>query len=404
MKYVGRLFFAAVLGAMCGTAALGADVRIVKPGADKVSVEFSGFRCSGDAGSLLFLATLRGDLKRSGWFAIAGDNAGSLSVRGACTGARGRLSVRCEVSVGVNGRTVLSRQYAEDDREARKLAHQVADDIVLAVKRVPGIAGTRIVMVGARSGKRDLYTCGADGMDVVRVTGDGAACLAPAWAPDGRWIAYTSLHKGYPDVYTIDFRTTRRTKLASYPGINAGADISPCGRQMALALSKDGNPDLYIMDLGSRRLTRVTRTQHAAEASPSWSPDGSRIVFVSDRSGSPQLYVTGRAGGQQTRISFRGRENVSPDWGPDGRIACSSSRGGRYELCVMTPGSGQEEQLTRGSADYEDPSWAADGRHIVCSRTERYRSDLYILDTLGDPPLRLTTLPGDWYSPAWSPK
>jgi len=174
---------------------------------------------------------------------------------------------------------------------------------------------------------------------------------------------------------------------------------------MALTLSKDGNPELYVMNLASRRLTRLTRTPKAAEASPSWSPDGRRIVFVSDSSGSPQLYLVSRTGGQARRITFRGNENVAPDWGPGDRIACSSRRGGRYQICVLDPDSDEPEtQVTSDYSDHEDPSWMRDGRHIVYSRTLRYESVLYVLDTMGDPEIRLTTMRGDWYSPACSPK
>lgn len=70
---------------------------------------------------------------------------------------------------------------------------------------------------------------------------------------------------------------------------------------------------------------------------------------------------------------------------------------------VHDPVSSRESALTPADADYEDPSWAPDGRHIVCTRTVHYRSELYLLDTLGDAPLRLATSQGDLHSPAWSP-
>jgi TolB protein len=239
---------------------------------------------------------------------------------------------------------------------------------------------------------------------MLQLTRQGAICLAPSWGPDAKSLVYTSFHGGFPDVYRIDLRNNRRTRIAGYPGLNAGAKISPDGGCMVLTLSKDGNPELYIMHLRSRRLTRLTRTRRAAEASPAWSPDGKRIVFVSDKSGSPQLYVVARSGGEQRRVTFRGSENVAPDWGPDGRIAYSSRRGGRYHICVLDPsGRAQPEQFTHDSADHEDPAWAPDGRHIVYVRTVRYSSELYVLDTLGDDEIRLTAVQGDWYSPAWSP-
>jgi Tol biopolymer transport system component len=101
---------------------------------------------------------------------------------------------------------------------------------------------------------------------------------------------------------------------------------------------------------------------------------------------------------------MRGSENVSPDWGPDGRIAFSSRRDGRYHICTIDPSTGRGEQHTGDNADHEEPSWARDARHIVYVRTVVYHADLYVLDTLGDPEVRLTTFQGDWYSPAWSPR
>ena len=214
---------------------------------------------------------------------------------------------------------------------------------------------------------------------------------------------YTSFIAGYPDVYLIDMAHNKRRRVSSFSGLNTGADFSPDGRSIALTLSKDGNPELYVLELGSRRLTRLTMSKYAAEASPSWSPDGREIVFVSDRSGSPQLYVMSRRGGASRRISLQGRENVAPDWGPDGRIAFSSQRGGHYQLCVVDPDLSGETRLTSEAVDHEEPSWAPDGRHLVYARTDAYRSSLYVLDTRGDAQVRLTKLPGDWYSPAWSP-
>jgi TolB protein len=86
----------------------------------------------------------------------------------------------------------------------------------------------------------------------------------------------------------------------------------------------------------------------------------------------------------------------------DGRIAFSSRRFGHYQICVWDPAKRKEAQITTDGADYESPSWAPDGRHIACARTVGYNSDVYILDTLGDAPVRLTRYQGEWYAPNWS--
>jgi Tol biopolymer transport system component len=82
----------------------------------------------------------------------------------------------------------------------------------------------------------------------------------------------------------------------------------------------------------------------------------------------------------------------------------ASRRERRYQVRVLDPAAREDRAVPHGTGDHEDPSWAPDGRHIVCTRTVQYVPSLYILDALGDPPVRLTTLAGEWYSPAWSPR
>jgi TolB protein len=377
-----------------------ADLLVVKRGAEKTGIDLAGVRVPATDDGRMFRAVLAADLERSGWFVPAARGA-ALVVQGAARGAGGAFAIDCEVRHRGTNRSYLRRRLTAPN--ARRLAHVVADAIVLAVKGVQGIAATRIAMVGAHGVGKDLYLCDADGANLVKVTAQGAVCLSPNWWPDAQSLVYTSFHQGFPDVYRVELAARRRTKLAGFPGLNAGADISSDGSTMALALSRDGNPEIYTMSLRSRRLSRLTRWTRSSEASPSWAPDDNRLVFVSDRSGRPQLYVCSRRGGRPERISFGGRECVAPDWGPDGRIVYSRRRAGeRYQLCIYEPGTRDTVQLTSGGADYEDPSWAPDGRHIVCVRTVNYKADLYILDTMGDAPIRLTEWPGDWYSPAWS--
>ena len=378
------------------------DGEIVKSGAVKSNINLSGFRSAGGV-SAVFLETLKADLIRSGWFAVVESSSGSLEILGSCVEAGQSLKVQCTVGSTSTHRRYLHESYTGRKADVHRLAHRLADEIVWAVRGVKGISSSRIVMIGSRAEGKDVYMCDYDGKNIFRVTKEGAVCLAPSWGAGGKTLVYTSFHGGFPDVYIMDLESNIRRKLASYPGLNAGADISPDGSSMVLTLSKDGNPDLYIMKLRSGRITRLTRTKYAAEASPSWSPDGKRIVFVSDKSRSPQLYIISARGGEHRRITFSGSQNVAPDWGPGGEIAYSSRTEGRYHICVIDPDTGRVRKLTKEYVDHEDPSWAPDGRHIVFTRTQSYQSHVYILDTMGDPPVRLTTLSGQWHSPSWSP-
>ncbi|MBM4148696.1 MAG: hypothetical protein FJ224_06600 [Lentisphaerae bacterium] len=396
-----RNLFHAVVSLVLAGAASAADVQVVKAGAGKASLDMAGFTARGPYSELV-RTVLENDLKRSGWFELSGSG-GAVVIQGSATDQDGRIAVTCQAAARANAQVFMRRAYGEPSSSARRLAHAIADDVVRAVKGVPGIASTRIAMVGMRNGSKEIYICDYDGEGLTQLTHDRSICLTPSWSPDGSWLAYTAFLRSYPDVYGIDLASGQRRRIAGFPGLNAGPDISRDGRTIALTLSKDGNPELYTLDSRSGRPTRLTNTRTAVEASPTWSPDGRQIAFVSDKSGRPQVYVMDRSGGEAIRITFRGSENAAPDWGPDGRIVFSSRREGNYQLCVYDPSARTETQVTSGPHDYEDPSWAPNGRHVVCSRTSGYHSEVYVLDTAGDAPIRLHAVPGEWYSPAWSP-
>ncbi len=397
-----RLVAAGLLAVLAAVGAF-AQVRVTKGAGQKSAMDLTAFS-AGSGAAAVFRKTLEEDLVRSGWFIPVAAGRGEFRLEGDSSDDGADVRAACRLYDTATRRSYLSKSYRTVRTDARRLAHQVADDIIRAVTGRPGLLSTRLVVVGNRTGRKELYLCDSDGHNLVQLTKDRSISLAPKWGPDGDRLVYTSYLKGYPDLYLIDLPTGNRQRVSSSPGLNTGGDISPSGREMALILSKDGNPELYIMNLRTRALTRVTTTPRAAEANPTWSPDGKRICYVSDQSGTPQLYIVSRDGGRPSRLTARGSENVAPDWGANGWIAYTSRTGGRYQVWMANPDTMEFRQVTADDADYEDPAWAPDGRHLACGRTRQRRSSIYLLDTAGDAPIALLDAEGNWFSPAWSPK
>lgn len=392
------LFCAAAVFVALGASA---QIQVTKTAYHKAVLDLSALSTADDTASRAFATTLRRDLESSGWFRIAAQGA-EIRLQGTVRQSGGKVSVSARAFKVMENRQVLGKAYAAPAQSVQQLAHKVADEIVTAVTGKPGIASSKIALVGSRNGSKEIYTCSYDGTNLRQLTSDGKLSLAPNWGPKGRMLTYTSYLRGFPDCYMVDTQTRRRTLIASYGGLNATADISPDGRQVALILSKDGNPELYLKELKSGRLTRLTQTR-AVESSPSWSPDGQSLVYVSNTSGRPQLYVISRSGGRPRRLTSRGTQNVAPDWGPNGWIAYTTREGGRFRPAIIHPQTRETRVLATDGADYEDLSWAPDGRHLICTRIERYRSSLYRLDTLNDPPVALNLGAGDWFAPSWAP-
>jgi TolB protein len=396
-----RLLFASLALTLAAlTVAHAADIDVSKRGNAKDTINLGGLSANGTQAKL-FLRTLMSDLERSGWFSVD-MKSGATKVAGTVGDAGTSVQTACTVS-WPTGSFQWGRAGATD---ARREAHALADEIVHRIKGVKGIAGTRIIMVKRTGpGAAELFACDADGQNLVQVTHDNVLCVGPRWTPDGRAAYYTSYVNGRPCAYRVSAETGARQILSGYLGLNAGPVVSPKnGADVAIILSWPGNPELFLLQLGGGKLTRLTSTHNAAEASPAWSPDGRQIAYVSDESGRAHIYIMDVASRRATRATVAyGTENLSPSWSPDGRqIAYTSRRSSGYQIALLEPQKGEvRETLTTGS-QHEDPSWAPDGRHLVCSRRDGNGSSICIIDTLGDPEIRLFTLSGDWITPDWS--
>jgi TolB protein len=398
MLIVSVLALACAGASQCCAQSTPPVISVVKKGAEKDTVSLSALQAAGPNGKL-FVQTLRRDLEMSGWFKVAASGAGgSISVGGSIGEAGAGIQSACRVSWP--GKAFSWSKVSVGQAEVRRQAHQLADEMVRLIAGEKGIAQSRIVFVNRRGrNNADLYVCDADGQGVTQLTQDSVAAVGPRWSPSGRDVYYTSFVQGYPMVVRLSMGGGRST-LAAFKGLNTGAAVSPDGSRVALILSYQGNPELYTLALGSGRLTRLTETRAGVEASPCWSPDGRSIVYVSDVAKTPQLYIVDVASKQSRRLTYKGAENVNPDWSAKGKIVYATKRGGAYQIAVADPrvGDAASELIQQQPGDCEHPSWAPDARHVVCSS----RSTLYILDTLGDPAVRLINLAGNWISPDWS--
>ena len=383
----------------------GPTIRITGTGAkasDPIPVSLAGIRPDGSQEAALFLKVLHADLDRSGWLKVANGQITQLRVDGI---VRGGGSLAADLRIIGETMTPWARNAAADD--VRTAAHNAADEILLRLTGHKGMASAPILLVGKRGGRTDVYCCDSDGARLRTVTSDGTICQSPSWLPNRSGFLYTGFLKRYGAIYRVDFlpgNKIRRTPVANFPGLNNCGVVSPDSRLAAMVLSFTGNVELYVMNLQTKRLTRLTRTLHANEASPSWSPDGRSIIYVSDEEGGrPQVFRINMGERSGRRLVHSLRESVAPDWSPNGdKIAFCGKAGGTYGIYVCTLDGRFVLVSPNDGCNYEDPSWAPDGRHIVASRSGGGGRTLVLLDAEGDSQVNLTPYAGDWYLPDWA--
>ena len=401
MSYFSRKYLCSLLAfAAFAASAVAAPFTVEKSaGSGKEPVSLKGLQCSGNLAAT-FRQVLENDIKTSGWFEMAAGEASSLKVSGVAKSSGEALSTSLQVAW--SGGSFVWGDNSTGISEARWQAHRFCDEMVRRIKGRNGKAATKIAFIrkeGVNGGRVCLSD--SDGYGVTAFSQERIAPLSPYFSPDGRHIYYTSFARNYPCVFRVATTGGKREPLANFTGLNAGGAVSPDGKLIAVVLSQPGNPELYAINVATRKATRLTVTPRAAEASPCWSPDGKYIAYVSDEVGTPQIYIVDSVTKTPKRISFRGSQNVAPTWGVDGRVAYCSKQG-NYCIVVYDPRTGASEVVSPAGADYEDPSWAPDGRHIICSRKDGRTYSIWVLDTMGDSPVRLRLPEGDWRAPDWS--
>jgi TolB protein len=300
-------------------------------------------------------------------------------------------------------RQLTGRRYRGSLELLRRMAHRFADEILLQFTGERGPFDSRIAFVSNRDGRfKEVYVMSLDGGDLQQVTKAASITVSPSWAPDARYLLYTSYKRGNPDLYLLDVLSGRETRISSRLGLNLGGRFSPDGSMIALAVDDASGSDLLLLDRAGDLIRKLT-DHWAIDVSPSWSPDGKQIAFCSNRSGSPQIYVMNNDGSQVRRITFQGDYNTSPAWSPKGdRIAYVSRYEGGFNIFTIRPDGSEVRQLTQAAGNNEDPSWSPDGRYLVFSSNRSGRKKLYVMDAAGLSQVQLTQGGGDDTSPAWS--
>jgi TolB protein len=177
------------------------------------------------------------------------------------------------------------------------------------------------------------------------------------------------------------------------------------GTRIAFVGKGGRSKELFVMDLDGANLRPLT-ADRSIVLSPSWSPDGSLLVFATYRDGgAPHLYVVAAGGGKLYQVSARPGSNSSPAYSPDGRqIACTLSKDGNPEIYVLDARGGTPRRLTDNRAIDTSPCWSPTGQEIAFTSDRSGTPQVCVMDRSGGNVRRLTYEVDYTDSPAWSPK
>ena len=183
----------------------------------------------------------------------------------------------------------------------------------------------------------------------------------------GTRVVFTGYAAGNADIYTIDPDGSDIVPLTTTAGSDALGDWSPDGSRILFQSQRDGADfDLYVMDADGSDvlpLTAAATDDHEA----SWSPDGTRIVFTSNRDGDAEIFIMDANGSNALQLTTNTANEQHPRFSPDGtKIVFSSDLDGPdYDIYVMNVNGSGRVRLSPRAGDDSWPDYSHDGRRIL---------------------------------------
>lgn len=219
-------------------------------------------------------------------------------------------------------------------------------------------------------------------------------------------IAFTSDPTGFDlEIYTMNADGSAQVDISNDPdNSDSSPSWSPDGTKVVFSTDRDGNDEIYVMSADGTGQARLTNTAES-ETVPAWSPDGQKILFiVDDGTFNLDVYVMDVDGTARTPLTTDPQIDTGAVWSPDGgKIAFTSTRDGNSEIYVMNPDGTGQTNLTNNPATDSAADWAPGGQKIAFTSRRDGNAEVYVMNPDGTGQTRLTNNPASDFSPAFSP-
>ncbi|MGC1120749.1 MAG: hypothetical protein WBA22_06610 [Candidatus Methanofastidiosia archaeon] len=176
---------------------------------------------------------------------------------------------------------------------------------------------------------------------------------------------------------------------------------SPDGEKILFVSDREGNFDIYVMNADGSSPQNLTRNS-AWDSEPAWSPDGAKIVFASDRDGNHEIYSMNRDGTAVKRLTHNALYDSRPAWSPDGTEIAFISFGEYADLFVMNADGTGLINLTQDLNYDSYLAWSPDGKRIAFVSEREGISHILVMNMIDHTVVSLTEAFDSSY-PAWSP-
>lgn len=338
-----------------------------------------------------------------------------------------KLSARLYAANSETSKSINDMPLTGDLSKDRRQIHQLADTIHKALFGKDGIASTKFIYtVKSKQGSTwnsEIWEADYDGANQRQLTKDIGYGITPVYVPPKAGfstgsIFFVSYKTGQPKIYYQSIaQDSAPRRLTLMRGNQLMPTISRQRNKLAFICDITGNPDLFIQEFSPEsgaigKPYQIFSTHLATQGTPTFSPDGKQIAFVSNKDGSPRIYKmdvpapgTSLNDIKATLITKRNRESTAPAWSPDGtKIAYCSLVQGVRQVWLYDLTTGEERQLTQGSGNKENPTWAPNSLHLIFNSSDSGACELYMINLNQTDAAKISRGPGEKRFPNWEPR
>jgi Tol biopolymer transport system component len=243
--------------------------------------------------------------------------------------------------------------------------------------------GQAIIFSSTKTGEPSLWKIPVTGGDAIPIEEAGKATWHPTISrKDEKLVVQRILRSS--GIYRLDFDEGRahRTKsvVTSTNGRNEGPLISPDGKKLLYMSDRSGNLEIWVSNRDGSSPIQLTSLHGCG--TPRWSPDGLWVVFDAGGTAAQGIYVVSAMGGTPRPLLSDGYENSVPNWSRDGQwIYFGSNRSGKDQLWKIRASGGHAEQITRngGFSAWE----SADGKTLYYAKTRYENPEVWQIPVSG---------------------
>lgn len=207
------------------------------------------------------------------------------------------------------------------------------------------------------------------------------------------------------EIYLMDYDGHGKRPVTANGSLNITPSWSPDGRALSYISYREGAPALYLAFLYQGRGQKLVGDFQSF--TPAWSPDGQWIAFTSNRDGQSEIYLAAVDGSELRRLTDHRAIDVAPAWSPNGRtIAFTSDRTGAPQIYTMDRDGLNLRRVSLEGSYNDSPTWSPSRQHseiAYASRIERRPFDIVVHDFETLQTRQITTGRGSNESPSWAP-